>query len=155
MITIIPWAKVIIINPKIVLRIIHNSKTPLCLITGFHRCRIFNFLEYLASKEGKTADDFSIQEIEKYVYKARPLRLGAQDCGIDEAGQFTGDISAKLLKEVNCEYVIIGHSERRLYHYESNSIVGMKVARADAAGLNVWFSSASSYFFSYLLFCTY
>ena len=96
----------------------------------------FNFLEYLASKEGKTADDFSVQEIEKYVYKARPLRLGAQDCGIDEAGQFTGDVSAKLLKEVNCEYVIIGHSERRKFHHETNEIVAKKIIQAQKNLIN-------------------
>ena len=87
----------------------------------------FNFLEYLASKDGKTPDDYSVEEIEKYVYKARPLRLGAQDCGIEESGQFTGDVSAKILKEVNCEYVIVGHSERRKFHHETNEIVAKKI----------------------------
>jgi len=87
----------------------------------------FNFLEYLASKDGKTPDDYSVEEIEKYVYKARPLRLGAQDCGIEEAGQYTGEVSAKLLKEVNCEYVIVGHSERRKFHHETNEMIAKKI----------------------------
>jgi triosephosphate isomerase len=86
----------------------------------------FHFLEYVADKQGRTAEDFGVEEISKYIYEARPLKLGAQDCGFEESGQFTGDISVKLLLEVNCEYVIVGHSERRKYHYETNEIVAKK-----------------------------
>ena len=86
----------------------------------------FHFLEYVADKQGRTAEDFEAEEISKYIYEARPLKLGAQDCGFEESGQFTGDISVKLLLEVNCEYVIVGHSERRKYHYETNEIVAKK-----------------------------
>ena len=86
----------------------------------------FHFLEYIAAKQGRSVDDFTPEEISKYVYESRPLRLGAQDCGFEESGQFTGDISAKLLREVNCEYVIIGHSERRKHHHETNEIVAKK-----------------------------
>jgi triosephosphate isomerase len=86
----------------------------------------FHFLEYVAEKQGRTAEDFEAEEISKYIYEARPLKLGAQDCGFEESGQFTGDISVKLLLEVNCEYVIVGHSERRKYHYETNEIVAKK-----------------------------
>ena len=86
----------------------------------------FHFLEYVADKQGRSVDDFGVEEIAKYVYEARPLKLGAQDCGFEESGQFTGDISVKLLLEVNCEYVIVGHSERRKYHYETNEIVAKK-----------------------------
>lgn len=86
----------------------------------------FHFLEYVADKQGRTAEDFGVEEISKYIYEARPLKLGAQDCGFEESGQFTGDISVKLLREVNCEYVILGHSERRKYYYETNEIVAKK-----------------------------
>jgi triosephosphate isomerase len=86
----------------------------------------FHFLEYVADKQGRTAEDFGVEEISKYIYEARPLKLGAQDCGFEESGQFTGDISVKLLLEVNCEYVIVGHSERRKYYYETNEIVAKK-----------------------------
>ena len=90
----------------------------------------FHFLEYVADKQGRQVDDFGVEEIAKYVYEARPLKLGAQDCGFEESGQFTGDISAKVLREVNCEYVIVGHSERRKFHYESNEIVAKKALMA-------------------------
>lgn len=90
----------------------------------------FHFLEYIADKQGRNVDDFEAEEIAKYVYDSRPLRLGAQDCGFEESGQFTGEVSAKLLKEVNCEYVILGHSERRKYHQETNEIVAKKAMLA-------------------------
>lgn len=90
----------------------------------------FHFLEYLSEKYGKQPEEFSLEEIKKYVYDSRALKLGAQDCGFENEGQFTGDVSAKQLKEVNCEYIIIGHSERRKYHHETNEIVSKKVALA-------------------------
>ena len=86
----------------------------------------FHFLEYVAEKQGRTAEDFEAEEISKYIYEARPLKLGAQDCGFEESGQFTGDISVKLLLEVNCEYVIVGHSERRKNQQETNEIIAKK-----------------------------
>jgi len=90
----------------------------------------FHFMEYLSNKYDKSPEDFSLEEIKKYVYDSRPLKLGAQDCGFEDEGQFTGDVSAKQLKEVNCEYIIIGHSERRKYHFETDEIVNKKVALA-------------------------
>lgn len=90
----------------------------------------FHFLEYLSEKYGKQPEEFSLEEIKKYVYDSRALKLGAQDCGFEDEGQFTGDVSAKQLKEVNCEYIIIGHSERRKYQFETDEIVNKKVALA-------------------------
>ena len=90
----------------------------------------FHFLEFIAEKEGRTVEDFEVEEISKYVYDARPLKIGAQDCGFEDEGQFTGDVSAKLLQEVNCEYVIIGHSERRKNHQETNEIIAKKALSA-------------------------
>ena len=90
----------------------------------------FHFLEFIANKEGRTVEDFEVEEISKYVYDARPLKIGAQDCGFEDEGQFTGDVSAKLLQEVNCEYVIIGHSERRKNQQETNEIIAKKALSA-------------------------
>jgi triosephosphate isomerase len=90
----------------------------------------FHFLEYIGDKQNRTFDDFDAEEVVKFVYESRPLTLGAQDCGIENEGQYTGDISAKLLKEVNCKYVILGHSERRNYHAETNEIVLKKATCA-------------------------
>lgn len=61
--------------------------------------------------------------------------LGAQDCGAEESGAFTGDISAAMLRDYGCHYVILGHSERRQYHQESSALVARKTAIAVKNGL--------------------
>lgn len=66
---------------------------------------------------------------------AAPIALGAQDCGFAESGAYTGDVSASMLKDFGCNYVIIGHSERRQYYQESNERVARKAALAHANGL--------------------
>lgn len=64
------------------------------------------------------------------------VSLGAQDCSPFEGqGAYTGDISAAMLKDLNCEYVILGHSERREYYAESNLMVQQKATIANEAGL--------------------
>jgi triosephosphate isomerase len=69
--------------------------------------------------------------------KLSPISLGAQDCHFAQHGAFTGDVSAILLKELGCHYVILGHSERRLYHGETSLIVQKKVHTALNSGLKV------------------
>ncbi|HTK84019.1 MAG TPA: triose-phosphate isomerase [Patescibacteria group bacterium] len=64
-----------------------------------------------------------------------PVLLGAQDCARTANGAFTGDISAAMLKDIGCHYVILGHSERRSYHKEADEIVAAKAAKAHEAGL--------------------
>jgi len=61
--------------------------------------------------------------------------LGAQDVCAESHGAFTGEISAAMLKDVGCEYVIVGHSERRLLYRESDQLVARKFAAAHARGL--------------------
>jgi triosephosphate isomerase len=61
--------------------------------------------------------------------------LGAQDVCADTHGAFTGEISAAMLKDVGCEYVIVGHSERRLLYRESDQLVARKFGTAHARGL--------------------
>jgi triosephosphate isomerase len=63
------------------------------------------------------------------------LDWGAQDCSSHEAGAFTGEVSAAMLREFGCRYVIVGHSERRQYHGESDDMVASKAQRALAAGV--------------------
>jgi triosephosphate isomerase len=60
---------------------------------------------------------------------------GAQDVSAHDAGAYTGEISAAMLRDFDCAYVIVGHSERRAYHGEGDETVGRKAARAIAAGL--------------------
>ncbi len=63
------------------------------------------------------------------------IALGGQDCDARPAGAHTGDISAAMLKDAGCSHVILGHSERRTDHHESDALVRAKVQAARAAGL--------------------
>jgi triosephosphate isomerase len=63
------------------------------------------------------------------------LRLGAQDVSQFEPGAFTGDIAASFLAKLDVTYVIIGHSERRSLHGDSDSVVNAKTLAATAAGI--------------------
>lgn len=71
------------------------------------------------------------------VLKEAGMVVGAQDCCAfsEIEGAFTGDISAQMLKDVGCQYIIVGHSERRKYHQESNELVKQKIANVHKAGL--------------------
>jgi triosephosphate isomerase len=62
--------------------------------------------------------------------------LGGQDCHALSHGAYTGDISAEMLKDAGASYVILGHSERRQYHGETDAGVAAKVKAAWRAGLN-------------------
>jgi triosephosphate isomerase (TIM) len=63
------------------------------------------------------------------------IRLGAQDMSEHNAGAYTGDIAAEMLKELSVRYVILGHSERRQYHKESDELIAKKARAAHAASL--------------------
>ncbi|MFY8083051.1 MAG: triose-phosphate isomerase [Rubrivivax sp.] len=63
------------------------------------------------------------------------LRWGAQDCSAHEQGAFTGEVSAGMLAEFGCRYVIVGHSERRALHAESDPLVADKAKAALARGV--------------------
>jgi triosephosphate isomerase len=63
------------------------------------------------------------------------LALGAQDCHPEANGAFTGDISAPMLKDAGAKYVIVGHSERRTLHHETDALVRMKAEAAMRAEL--------------------
>ncbi len=66
---------------------------------------------------------------------AGPIALGGQDCHAKPAGAHTGDISAAMLKDAGASHVILGHSERRADHAESDDAVRAKALAAIAAGL--------------------
>ena len=62
--------------------------------------------------------------------------LGGQDCHRESYGAFTGDISAEMLKDAGATYVIVGHSERRQYHGETDEVVAAKAQAGWRAGLS-------------------
>jgi triosephosphate isomerase len=67
--------------------------------------------------------------------RSGPVTIGSQDCHAESAGAFTGDISAEMLKEAGARAVIVGHSERRTYHKETDADVAAKARAAWRAGL--------------------
>ncbi len=64
-----------------------------------------------------------------------PAAIGAQDVSTHDHGAFTGEVSAEMLRDAGAKYVIVGHSERRMYHGETNEIVRNKAKMALSAGL--------------------
>ncbi|MCP4395236.1 MAG: triose-phosphate isomerase [Alphaproteobacteria bacterium] len=71
----------------------------------------------------------------KHIIIDTDIMIGGQDCHAEQKGAHTGDISAVMLKDIKCEYVIVGHSERRADHNENNEMVKHKAAAAHEAGL--------------------
>jgi triosephosphate isomerase len=63
------------------------------------------------------------------------IRLGAQDVSAEAQGAYTGEVSAAMLKDVGCEYVLVGHSERRALYGEDDALVARKFSAALARGL--------------------
>lgn len=63
------------------------------------------------------------------------ITFGAQDCSAQEQGAFTGEVSSAMLADLGCRYVIVGHSERRAYHHESDQLVADKAKAALAHGV--------------------
>jgi len=75
-----------------------------------------------------------LEQVRSLVQGSR-LDLGAQDVSIHDVGAFTGEVSAAMLKDFGVRYCIVGHSERRQYHQESDATVALKAQRALAAGI--------------------
>jgi triosephosphate isomerase len=63
------------------------------------------------------------------------LDLGAQDVSQHESGAYTGEVSAAMLRDFGARYVIVGHSERRQFHGETDALVALKTQRALSTGI--------------------
>jgi triosephosphate isomerase (TIM) len=63
------------------------------------------------------------------------IRYGAQDVSVHESGAYTGEISAIMLAKLGCSYVVVGHSERRQYHGETDDTVNAKARQAVSGGM--------------------
>jgi triosephosphate isomerase len=69
------------------------------------------------------------------IARGSPVAIGGQDCHPEPAGAFTGDLSAEMLKDAGASAVIVGHSERRAYHQETDENIRAKALGAWRAGL--------------------
>lgn len=76
----------------------------------------------------------SLSEVNSLL-KGTQIKLGAQNMYYEESGAYTGEISADMLKSVGCEYVILGHSERRVIFNESDELINKKIKAALVKGL--------------------
>lgn len=98
-------------------------------------------LSGIQSNLGSPSGDVAVCAPTPYLEQCRStlsdsaIAWGAQDVSVHESGAYTGEVSAAMLMDFDCTYVITGHSERRAYHGESDELVGRKSARALAAGL--------------------
>lgn len=90
---------------------------------------------------GQPACDVAVCVPTAYLASCRALLdgsgidLGAQDVSQHEAGAFTGEVSCAMLKEFGVRYTLVGHSERRQYHFETDLAVALKAQRALASGI--------------------
>lgn len=75
--------------------------------------------------------------IHSMVDAVQTAMVGAQDCHMQVSGAYTGDVSAPMLTDAGAQFTILGHSERRALHGESNAVVKAKAEAALAAGLEV------------------
>lgn len=76
----------------------------------------------------------SLSDASKFL-EGSTIKLGAQNMYFEENGAYTGEVSASMLKSVGCEFVILGHSERRTIFGESDEIINKKIKKALSAGL--------------------
>ena len=67
------------------------------------------------------------------------LSIGAQNCSTEEAGAFTGEISAQMLKEIGVKYCLVGHSERRQRGGETNETLALKLSQLEKVGIQAVF----------------
>lgn len=78
---------------------------------------------------------FTSLVVAKTLCQDSPMKLAAQNVSEKDDGAFTGEISVKMLKAIGCEYVIVGHSERRQYFKETDGLINAKVKKALGADI--------------------
>lgn len=87
---------------------------------------------------------FTSLETANALIKNSNIKLGAQNMCSEDSGAYTGEISADMLKSVGCQFVILGHSERRAIFNEPDELINKKVKKALAKGLDVIFCIGES-----------
>lgn len=93
------------------------------------------FVEHPESREILICPPFTSLYVAGRMLQGTGVKLGAQNCHYEKKGAFTGEISIPMLKEVGCEYVIIGHSERRHIFGESDELIHKKIVACLEMGI--------------------
>lgn len=100
-----------------------------------------NLLRGLADREGKgemgVCPPATLLAMIGDLVSTSRIRLGGQDCSPENYGAFTGDVSAPMLSDIGCSFTLVGHSERRHGHGETDAAVKAKAEAALRAGLDV------------------
>lgn len=78
---------------------------------------------------------FPILPVAKEVLSETQIAYGAQDVSAHKEGTYTGEVSARMLSDLGCRYAIVGHSERRRYHHETDTLVAEKAKRLLEEGI--------------------
>ncbi|MCH8003159.1 MAG: triose-phosphate isomerase [Nanoarchaeota archaeon] len=102
-----------------------DIKSSISFINNFKK-----YIKKIKNKEIVICPSFTLLNKINESTKNTKIKLGAQNMHFEEEGTFTGEISALMLKDVGCEYVILGHSERRQYFNETDDMVNKKIKTA-------------------------
>ena len=102
---------------------------------NFFYKQAYNFCKKIISKKKQIKNNFIICPPSSLIFRLsnrfRQINFGAQDCSaVNEFGAYTGDINSKMLRDINCKYTLIGHSERRELYKEDESLISLKILSA-------------------------
>ncbi|WP_457600539.1 triose-phosphate isomerase [Hydrogenivirga sp.] len=97
--------------------------------------KFLKLVEHPESREILLCPPFTSLDVAGKLLEGSGVKLGAQNCHYEKKGAFTGEISIPMLKELGCEYVIIGHSERRHIFGEDDEIVNRKLVACLEEGI--------------------
>ncbi len=100
---------------------------------------IINLVKNVTDAEIIVAPVFTVLDTVKKAIGDSCLQLAAQDCFWEEEGAYTGEVSPKMLNDVGCTHVLIGHSERRQYFNETDENINKKIKAAIKGGLTAIF----------------
>ena len=88
---------------------------------------ISNYCQKMKRKTSKVVICPPFTLLSELIKKEKKIKFGGQDCHYKSEGAYTGSISANMLKSINCQYVILGHSERRIYQKETSQELNLKI----------------------------
>jgi len=98
---------------------------------------ISNYCQKMKRKTSKVVICPPFTLLSEFTKKEKNIKFGGQDCHCKSEGAYTGSISANMLKSINCQYVILGHSERRMYQKETSQELNLKIQSAIKSNLTV------------------